>query len=188
MVLCLVLTVKKQGVTGQVWICCCILTIVLSGFMVIFLIPPSRMIRCDIYLLQLGFHPVTESATTVFELLMMSGLSPETCWAIKKHWNNKFYYTVTSCWFFLWYIYIYIKAKNTWDLCVYIYIYIMCFAFYFVCSMICIISPYVIYSNIRKEKQNTYHRTHKIGRETHKTKIKHNNNSNRLKHNKGWRT
>ena len=24
-----------------------------------------------------------------------------TCWAIKKHRNNKFYYTVASCWFFL---------------------------------------------------------------------------------------
>jgi hypothetical protein len=36
---------------------------------------------------------------------MMGGVSPETCWAIKKHWNNKFYYTVVSCWFFLWDIY-----------------------------------------------------------------------------------
>jgi len=33
---------------------------------------------------------------------MMGGVSPETCWAIKKHWNNKFYYTVASSWFFLW--------------------------------------------------------------------------------------
>jgi hypothetical protein len=24
-----------------------------------------------------------------------------TCWAIKKHWNNKFHYTVASCWFFV---------------------------------------------------------------------------------------
>ena len=36
---------------------------------------------------------------------MMGGVSPETCWAIKKHCNNKFYYTVASCWFFLWYLY-----------------------------------------------------------------------------------
>ena len=42
-----------------------------------------------------------EAAITVFELLMMSGVSLETCWAIKKHWNNKFYYTVASCWLFL---------------------------------------------------------------------------------------
>jgi hypothetical protein len=35
-----------------------------------------------------------EAAITVFELLMMGGVSPETCWAIKKHWNNKFFYTV----------------------------------------------------------------------------------------------
>jgi len=42
-----------------------------------------------------------EAAITVFELLMMSGVSPETCREIKKHWNNKFYYAVASCWFFL---------------------------------------------------------------------------------------
>jgi hypothetical protein len=42
-----------------------------------------------------------EAAITVFELLMMGGVSHEACWAIKKHWNNKFYYTVASCWFFL---------------------------------------------------------------------------------------
>jgi len=35
----------------------------------------------------------------------MGGVSPETCWAIKIHWNNKFYYTVASCWFFLWDLY-----------------------------------------------------------------------------------
>jgi hypothetical protein len=32
---------------------------------------------------------------------MMGGVSPETCWAIKKHWNNKFYYMVASCRLFL---------------------------------------------------------------------------------------
>jgi len=37
-----------------------------------------------------------EAANTVFDLLMMGGVSPETCWAIKKHWNNKFYYTAAS--------------------------------------------------------------------------------------------
>jgi hypothetical protein len=36
---------------------------------------------------------------------MTDGVLPETCWAIKKHWNNKFYYTVESCWFFLWDLY-----------------------------------------------------------------------------------
>jgi hypothetical protein len=36
---------------------------------------------------------------------MMGGVSSETCWEIKKHWNNKFYYTVASCWFFLWDLY-----------------------------------------------------------------------------------
>jgi hypothetical protein len=42
-----------------------------------------------------------EAPITVFELLVMGGVSPEICCAIKKHWNNKFYYMVASCWFFL---------------------------------------------------------------------------------------
>ena len=37
-----------------------------------------------------------EAAITVFELLMMRGVTLKTCCAIKKHWNNKFYYTVAS--------------------------------------------------------------------------------------------
>ena len=35
------------------------------------------------------------------ELLMMSGMPLETCWACNKRWNNKFYYKVASCWLFL---------------------------------------------------------------------------------------
>jgi hypothetical protein len=46
-----------------------------------------------------------ETAIKVFELLIMGDLSPETCWAIKKHWNNKFYHTLVSCSFFLWVLY-----------------------------------------------------------------------------------
>jgi predicted DCC family thiol-disulfide oxidoreductase YuxK len=42
-----------------------------------------------------------EAAITVFELLMMGDVSLETCRAIKRHCNNKFYYTVAFCWFFL---------------------------------------------------------------------------------------
>jgi hypothetical protein len=52
--------------------------------------------------LQAKTYVKPEAAITVFELLMMGGVSPETCWANKKHWNNTFYYTVASCWFFLW--------------------------------------------------------------------------------------
>jgi len=44
-------------------------------------------------------------AITVFEFLMMRGVPLETCWVIKKYWNNKFYYKVASCWFFLWDLY-----------------------------------------------------------------------------------
>ena len=35
------------------------------------------------------------------ELLMMSGLPLETCWAFNEQWNNKFCYKVISCWLFL---------------------------------------------------------------------------------------
>jgi hypothetical protein len=35
------------------------------------------------------------------ELLMMSGIPLETCWAFNERWNNKFCYRVASCWLFL---------------------------------------------------------------------------------------
>ena len=44
----------------------------------------------------------TRGCNYSLELLMMGGVSPATCWAITKHWNNKFYPKVASCWFFLW--------------------------------------------------------------------------------------
>jgi len=35
------------------------------------------------------------------ELLMMSGMPLETCWAVNERWNDKFCYKVASCWLFL---------------------------------------------------------------------------------------
>ena len=35
------------------------------------------------------------------ELLMMSGIPLETCWAFNERWNNKLCYKVASCWLFL---------------------------------------------------------------------------------------
>jgi len=35
------------------------------------------------------------------QLLMMSGMPLETCWAFNERWINKFYYKVASCWLFL---------------------------------------------------------------------------------------
>jgi hypothetical protein len=61
--------------------------------------------RCDRSCRQPNTYVKSEAAITVFELLMMGGVSLETCWAIKELWNNKFYYTVASCWFFLWDLY-----------------------------------------------------------------------------------
>jgi hypothetical protein len=34
----------------------------------------------------------------------MSGVLLETCWALNKLWNNKFYYKAGSCWYFYWII------------------------------------------------------------------------------------
>jgi hypothetical protein len=36
------------------------------------------------------------------ELLMMSGVPLETCWAFNEQWNNKFYYKFASCWYCSW--------------------------------------------------------------------------------------
>jgi len=57
--------------------------------------------NCSLWFYIRFWLPVA-AAITVFELLMMGGVLPETCWAIKKHWNNKFYYMVASCCFFPW--------------------------------------------------------------------------------------
>jgi hypothetical protein len=35
------------------------------------------------------------------DLLMMSGMPLEKCWAFNERWNNKFYYNVASFWLFL---------------------------------------------------------------------------------------
>jgi hypothetical protein len=43
-----------------------------------------------------------EAVITIFELLMMSGVSLETCWAFNKLWNNKFYYKSAPFWYFYW--------------------------------------------------------------------------------------
>ena len=54
---------------------------------------------------QIWLRPVTtcvckpEAAYT--ELLMMSDVTLETCWAFNEHWNNKFRYQVASCCLFI---------------------------------------------------------------------------------------
>jgi hypothetical protein len=40
-----------------------------------------------------------------FRLLMMDGVSPETCWASYKYGIIKFWYIVASCWIFLYELY-----------------------------------------------------------------------------------
>jgi hypothetical protein len=69
-----------------------------------FICPSSGVFHCtqsnDSYR-QPQTYVKPEAAIIFFELLMMSGVWPKTCRAIKKHWNNTFCYTVTSCWLFL---------------------------------------------------------------------------------------
>jgi hypothetical protein len=45
-------------------------------------------------------------------LLMMGGVSPETCWASYKYEIIKFWYTVASCWIFLYELKLLYKAIN----------------------------------------------------------------------------
>jgi hypothetical protein len=44
---------------------------------------------------------VTQRLQIQLELLMMSGVPLETCWAFNEQWNNKFFYKVASCCLFL---------------------------------------------------------------------------------------
>ena len=43
----------------------------------------------------------TRGCQCSFRLLMMGGMSPETCWASYKHRKITFWYIVASCWIFL---------------------------------------------------------------------------------------
>jgi len=47
----------------------------------------------------------TKRCQCSFRLLMMGGVSPNTCWASYKYGITKFWYTVASCWIFLYELY-----------------------------------------------------------------------------------
>jgi hypothetical protein len=54
--------------------------------------------------LDYGLSPhayVNQRLQIQLELLMMSGMPLEICWAFNERWNNKFCYKVASCWLFL---------------------------------------------------------------------------------------
>ena len=44
---------------------------------------------------------VNQRLQILLELLMMSDVPLETCWAFNERWNDKFRYQVASCWLFL---------------------------------------------------------------------------------------
>jgi len=50
----------------------------------------------------------TRGCQCSFRLLMMGGVSPETCWATYKYGIIKFWYIVASCWIFLYELYMHI--------------------------------------------------------------------------------
>ena len=66
----------------------------------------SGALKCDRPLPRLSGHCSAHLALATaghsLELLMMSGVPLETCWAFKILWNNKFYYKAASCWYFYW--------------------------------------------------------------------------------------
>jgi hypothetical protein len=53
------------------------------------------------------FHGIMKNQRVFcsFRLLMLSGVSPETCWASYKYGIIKFWYIVVSCWIFLYELY-----------------------------------------------------------------------------------
>ena len=58
----------------------------------------------DLTWLDYGRSPhayVNQRQQIQLELLKMSGVPLETCWAFNERWNNKFCYKVASCWLFL---------------------------------------------------------------------------------------
>ena len=58
--------------------------------------------RCPATTRPTAFHVwKTRGCQCSFRLLMMGGVSPETCWASYKYGIIKFWYIVASCWIFL---------------------------------------------------------------------------------------
>jgi len=55
---------------------------------------------------------------------MIGGVSTETCWAIKKHWNNKFYYFFVNVYMVLFLfnnvIYVFLMYDYVFSLYVYV--------------------------------------------------------------------
>jgi len=70
---------------------------------------------------------------TQLELLMMSGVPLETCWAFNKLWNNMCYSKAASCWYFYWVILLLVNIQTNFKLSMFravrqvtIYIHINC--------------------------------------------------------------
>jgi hypothetical protein len=66
--------------------------------------PCNRIYYFKLYLQLLVYiHMLWPAVVKIdsLELLMMSGMPLETCWAFNKLWNNKSHYKVASCWLFL---------------------------------------------------------------------------------------
>jgi len=62
---------------------------------------------------QTTFHVwKTRGCHCSFRLLMMGDVSPETCWASYEHGIIKFWYTVASCWIFLYELHYIIHTFN----------------------------------------------------------------------------
>jgi len=60
---------------------------------------------------------VNQRLQVQLELLMMSGVPLETCWAFNERWNDKFCCKVASCWLFLLNICLITAAWGYWLRC-----------------------------------------------------------------------
>ena len=58
----------------------------------------------------------TRGCQCCFRLLMMGGVSPETCWASYKYGIIKFWYIVASCWIFLYELYYDVRIHERQDI------------------------------------------------------------------------
>jgi hypothetical protein len=59
-----------------------------------------RVSYCHVWPLRSPHAYVNQRLQIQSQLLMMSAVPLETCWAFNERWNNKFYYKISSCWLF----------------------------------------------------------------------------------------
>ena len=81
-----------------------ILTLILLTWRIWWALNNASRWQMGLASLDYGWSPhayVNQRLQIQLELLMMSGVPLETCWAFNERWNDKFCCKVTSCWLLL---------------------------------------------------------------------------------------